>query len=404
MRGFSLITTTLVILLVTSLAWVPHFRIIRQWEMATRVESQLYSFVLAENGIEYARTLLPQLKLNSLLLGADGTLCGSPAGEWRSPITFAESLRVDPSTWSPACDDGLPAYNGEVLLPQGYQAEGNGHFFLRFSNNPEETPEHDEDLVVLVRSMAIVPDSIRSPFLPSVRNSVALIEARFRQEKSFSLPSPLTLFGDSGSFQWQGDLFEIEAATEFGVSLVSLSSSMLLQNLMDSLSPEQLQYIHSQAATPSIQDATPLYRNSLMYEPLFSSEFWSHFLDQLPKFADSQAGGLTFLPDGGVLSGSLSGMLVAKGDLSLGGDTSFRGLLLHLGEGKLTLSEKAQVVGGIWMSNLDSSGTRLISRPLSFEMSGKSAIRHSQTAISEALALVPPTQLGWRILYPETVR
>jgi len=128
MQGFSLITALLVILLVTSLASVLHFRIIRQWEMATRVESQLYSFVLAENGIEYARTLLPHLNLNSLLLGTDGVSCGNLSGEWRSPMSFAESLRVEPSTWSSPCDDGLPAHNGEALIPRGYQAEG-GHFF-----------------------------------------------------------------------------------------------------------------------------------------------------------------------------------------------------------------------------------------------------------------------------------
>lgn len=400
MRGFSLITAILVILLINSLAVVLHFRIIRQWEMATRVESQLHSFVLAENGIEYARTLLPHLNLNSLLLGVDGTFCGSSADEWRSPMSFAESLRVDPLTWSPPCDDGLPAYNGEILLPQGFQAAGKGRFFLRFSNNPEETPELDEDFVILVRSMAIVPDSIRNPFLPSVKNSVTLIEARFRQEQSFALPSPLTLFGDSGNFQWEGELFEIEAGEEFEISLVSLSTSTLYEDLMNSLAPGQIQSIRG----PAIQDATSLYVNSPMYRHLFSSEFWSHFLDQLPAFTDSREGGIKFLPDGGVLNGRLSGMLIAQKDLVLEEGTSFRGLLLHLGEGTLTLSEQAEVVGGVWMSNLDSSGVDLVSRPLSLQMSGNSAIRYNQAAISEALALVPPTQLGWRILFPETVR
>jgi hypothetical protein len=37
-------------------------------------------------------------------------------------------------------------------------------------------------------------------------------------------------------------------------------------------------------------------------------------------------------------------------------------------------------------------------------MSGNAPLRYSQPAISEALALIPPTQLGWRILFPETVR
>jgi hypothetical protein len=368
--------------------------------MATRVESQLYSFVLAENGIEYARTLVPHLDLNPLLLGVDGTFCGSPADEWQSPMSFAESLRVDPLTWSPPCDDGLPVYNGEALLPQGFQAAGKGHFFLRFSNNPEETPELDQDFIIVVRSLAIVPDSIRNPFLPSVRNSVALIEARFRQEKSFSLPSPLTLFGDSGTFRWEGELFEIEAGEEAEISLVSLSNSTLYEDLLNSLSPGQMNSIRG----PAIQDATPLYVNSSMYRHLFSSEFWSHFLDQLPEFTDAGERGIQFLPEGGTLNGRLSGMLIAQKDLVLEGDTSFRGLLLHLGEGTLTLSEQAKVVGGVWMSNLDSSGTVLVSRPLSLQMSGNSTIRYDPTAISEALAWVPPTQLGWRILFPETVR
>ncbi len=172
---------------------------------------------------------------------------------------------------------------------------------------------------------------------------------------------------------------------------------------MNSLSPGQLQSILSQSAPPSIEDATPLYRNDLSFRRLFSSEFWSHFIDQLPHFSESQAGGITFLPDGGVLSSSLSGMLIAKKDLTLNGNASFRGLLLHLGEGKLTLSEQAEVVGGVWMSNLDSSGTELRSRPISFKMSGNSALHFSRPAISEALARIPPTQLGWRMLYPDRV-
>ncbi len=173
MRGFSLITALLVILLVTTLGWGLIFRILRQWEMATQVKSQLYGFVLAENGIEYARTLLPHLNLNSLLVGTDGLPCEGLSGEWRSPMSFAQSLRVDPATWNSPCEDGLPAHDGEALIPRGYQAEG-GHFFLRFSNNPEETSQIDEDYIVLVRSLAIVPDRVRSPFLPSLKNPVAL--------------------------------------------------------------------------------------------------------------------------------------------------------------------------------------------------------------------------------------
>ena len=73
---------------------------------------------------------------------------------------------------------------------------------------------------------------------------------------------------------------------------------------------------------------------------------------------------------------------------------------LHLAGESLV---SAEVVGGVWMSNLDSSGTELRSRPISFKMSGNSALHFSRPAISEALARIPPTQLGWRMLYPDRV-
>ena len=77
--------------------------------------------------------------------------------------------------------------------------------------------------------------------------------------------------------------------------------------------------------------------------------------------------------------------------------------MLHLGKGKLTLKEQSQVIGGIWMSNFDSTGEELKSGPIALQVSGSSSIRYDQAAIGEALTLLPPTQLGWRILFPETV-
>ena len=403
-RGFALIAAMMVVLLITPLSLLLHLRITNQWKMASNVESQLYSFILAENGIEYARTLLPHLELDSLLLGLDGRHCGTGSAEWRSPVPFAQSLRIHPSTWSPSCDDGLPSYNGRPLLPKGYRAEGSGHFFLKFSNNPEETAEQDEDHIVLVRSLGIVPTRIRDPLFPSVENNVALIEARFRQERSFALPSPLTLFGNSGVFQWEGELFIIEGGEEFGVSVISLSSSALSGDLVASLSLTQRQSIRGQGANPSIRDASPLYLSKPIYQSLLSSDFWNHFLTQLPKFSDPLTGGIAFLPEGGALDSEFSGILIAQKNLTLHGEAKIKGLLLHLGEGTLILKDRAEVIGGVWMSNFDSSEKDLKSRPLSLRISGSSAIHYSQATIGEALALLPPTQLGWRILFPETVK
>ena len=402
-RGFSLLTAMMLVLLMITFSLFLHLRIRTQWSIAANVESQLYSLVLAENGLEYARTLLPHLELNSLLAGTDGRFSGIDAPEWRSPMPFAESLRVDPSTWVPSDDDGLPTYDGHSLLPQGYPAQGRGYFFLKFSNNPEETPEHDEDHIVLVRSLGIVPSQVRYRFYPSVKNSVALLEARLRQEQAFSLPSPLTLFGDSGSFQWEGERFTVEGGEEFAISFVSTTPSTLLESLMGSLSLSQQQSIRGQGAAPSIRDASPIYLTEPIYRCLFDSEFWNHLLAQLPKFTDDPTRGIAFLPDGGVLDTRFSGILIARKDLILRDRAQIKGLLLHLGGGTLTLREGAEVIGGVWMSNLDSTGKDLKSRPLVLNVSGSSAIRYDRAAIREALPLLPPTQLGWRILFPETV-
>ncbi len=226
----------MLILFMISISLFLHLRIRTQWQMAADVESQLYSLVLAENGIEYARTLLPHMELNLLLAGLDGTFSGIHSSGWRNPMSFAEALRVDPSTWKPPHDDGLPFYDGQPLLPGGHQGAREGYFFLKFSNNPEESPEHDEDHIILVRSLGIVPTLVQDFFFPHLRNSVVLLEARFRQERAFSLPSPLTLSGHSGSFQWEGEGFSIEGKDKFAITLLSTSPSTLYPDLVSSLS------------------------------------------------------------------------------------------------------------------------------------------------------------------------
>lgn len=113
--------------------------------------------------------------------------------------------------------------------------------------------------------------------------------------------------------------------------------------------------------------------------------------------------GLSSCPRGGIFDKPLSGILIAQRDLILGNGAQIRGLLLHLGQGKLTLREQSQVIGGIWMSNFGTTGEKLKAGPIALQVSDYAAIRYDQVAIGEALTLLPPTQLGWRILFPETV-
>ncbi|MFQ5740775.1 MAG: hypothetical protein ACE5JX_17365, partial [Acidobacteriota bacterium] len=399
-RGFSLITVLLWMLLMGTLVLLLHVRLTSQFRVTAEVDRQLYSLILAENGVEYARTILPHLDLNDLLSGLDGVHSGVDASEWRNPMPLAKAREIDPSTWLWERDDGLPFFQNRLLLPGGYRAEGEGYFFLRFSNNPEESPESDEDFVVLVRSLGLAPSLPVQPSMPSVRNNVSIVEARFRQETTFALPSPLTLLGDSGTFQWEGENFTIDGGDHFGVSLVEASQSGLEQDFQESLTPRQWARIQGQGSPSSLQDATQTYREKRNYQVVFRSPFWKHFEEHLPEFSDPKET-LRFLPEGGVVDESLTGVLVARGNLTLQGDVRLEGLLLHLGGGRLELRDGARVNGAIWMSNVDASRSQPTALPLWLSVRDSAAVVYEAEAIRQALAQLPPTQLGWRILFPE---
>ena len=93
--------------------------------------------------------------------------------------------------------------------------------------------------------------------------------------------------------------------------------------------------------------------------------------------------------------------MVARGDLVLGKDVVIRGLLIHLGAGRLVLRENSQVEGGIWMSNLLPQEDQLEAQPLKLSLSDEATITYSLEAIRSGLSHFPPTQLGWRLLFPE---
>ena len=95
----------MLILLLAPTTLFLHLNVSTHWRMASDVESQLHSLVLADNGIEYARTLLPLVELNPLLLGPDGN----------AVIALFPMVQMDDGTWR---------MDGCVLVPAtGKRAE-----------------------------------------------------------------------------------------------------------------------------------------------------------------------------------------------------------------------------------------------------------------------------------------
>jgi len=399
--GFSLLTAAMASLLISILALLFSLQVALHWDLAGDVDSQLYSLVLAENGIAFARSQLPGEHLDSLLSGTDQRHCGDKLPEWRSPMPFEKALSVDPASWVPACDDGLLVRAGP---PWGYAAAGPGYYFLRISNNPEEPPEADFDHEVLIRSLGVVPNKRSLTPREGALNSTALVEARVRQETAFFLPSPLTLFGDSGFFDWEGAQFSVDSGQSVAVSMIEVPGSALVGDFVSSLSPLQQRLFHGSGFPLSLQDATALFRRESSFRRLFRSDFWRHFLARLPEFSASLPGGVEFFPNGAILDSPFAGVLITQGDVTLKAGAQINGLLLHLGEGGLSLLEGSEVVGAIWMSNLDLQFEEVQAGSIFLHGSGRFRIRYDEQVIRDALALLPTTLLGWRILFPETVQ
>lgn len=398
--GFALLAALLTTALVAALVATLSVQNLLHWRLLQGVEGQLYSLVLAQNGIEFARGLLPLVDVDDLLSGPDGTFSGTAVSEWRSPLSFSEARGIDPESWASDRDDGLPARNGVRLLPHGYADPGGGRFYLRFSNNPEEPAHQDRDGVVLVRSMGVVPLTLQDPFLASARNSVTLIEARLLQETAFRLRSALTLAGSGGQFQWAGNQFLLDGGHGApAVRLLSLGGGALRNDFLKNLSPAQVDRVRGAGPQPSLLDSTDEYRQDPRHGSLFQSLFWKHFQDQLPKLAP--AAGIVHLPKGGVLSGAVSGVVIARGNLVLKGDARVRGILLHLGGGGVTLTDRARITGGLWLSDLQAQGETVSGGTLSLHIADRAVVRYDADAVRFALRSFPPTQLGWRLLFPE---
>lgn len=401
-RGFGLLALLMWMVIITSVSLALAIRLFQHSGITGDLERQLYSHVLAVNGIEVARAILPEVDLNQLILGQDGVFQGSHFREWRNPLPFDAARSVDPTTWSSPRDDGIPLLGpGPAMTLQSCRS--NGFFALRITNNPEEAADLDEDHVVVVRSMGITTGTVTFDLFPRVRNCVTVVEARFRQERTFGQRSAVTLLGTDGDFQWSGASFSISGGESPAIAVLELAGTGLLQDVQDSLTDLQRMRISGEGVTGSIVDSTLLYQLTPILRAAYSSRFWQHFQDQLPAFSGGETG-ILYFPAGGSFSGSHRGILVALRDFSLRGSANLEGLLIHLGQGGLLLEGEAIVKGGLWMSNLESSTGNLAARPIQLSVSDQSKVVFDSQALNDALTCFPPTLLSWRILSPEMIQ
>jgi len=402
-RGFILISTLLAVFLVASLLALVGSQTLAGWRQTVAAEGQLRSFLMAENGIIAARQALQLQSIDELLQGPDRrfdledrTQNGT---EWRNPVTFSEARRLDLSTWVPQSDDGI-LYDSDSR--PGFQTASGG-FLVRFSNNPEESARSDQDRVVIARSMGIVPVLTPGTWFPELRNHVYLVEAKFRKEQVFMPPSPLVFYGRNGDFNWEGSEFRVDGGGVAAVTVITGSESSLATSLADSIQTSQLNCFEGQGDPPYIMDRSGDYRSHPDLSRIFTGRFWKQFRDNLPRFSDDHCStnlGIHFLEGGSRIDEPCSGVIVVSGDVQIQGEALIQGIVIHLGDGRLEIRERALVEGGIWVTAARASDEDLVLEDLAFTLADQAQIRFDPVQIAGASACFPITLLDWRILFP----
>lgn len=387
--GFVLLAVLGLFVLGSALVLLVHRMTTSSLESVVSLDEQLHAQVLSENGVAAARALLRLGDPNELLAGRDRTF-GEPGS--RNPIEFDAARRFRPGTWSPAEDDGYPSPPWEPV-----STLGRGFYLFRFSNNPEEGTVGDEDGVLLVRSMGIVPSRLcldRGECL----NQVAMIEAKLRKELVFHVVNPVTLFGSWGEFEFKAGWEEaIRFGEERPFGVIQPHGAELAGQLALALGRRDPASV--------LDDRSQVYRENPNRGRIFDLEYWLYLEESLsanplPGVRTGGKPSVAFLAEGGRLDEFYKGVLWARGDLTLGGGTDFTGLLIHLGGGRLEFEPGARLSGAVWASD-PLNGTEPGAGRITLRVSSRALVEFDRQALDEALVLLPPTLLGWRMLFPE---
>ena len=432
-------------------------------------ESQIQAHYAAMAGLVHTREVIRGLQYNDLLKGPDGTYTNTPAYlsqartfSFRNPVSWAtaRSLNiVNPSgDLSGLPDDGLlstgkyNSTNGTPLIPLAGIAQtapnpyGAGtvttsRYFVRVADNNGEASELaadasnnpfvDGDGIIVVRSMGVA-QTIRQVTAGVVRrNSVAVVESRFRQSSTFRLSCPLVIEGNQVNASFNGNAFGISGGSAPGIGTIDTNTgdSNYPDQILKSAAGKKGSITGGGLPTPSVQDITAGVSSDPDTAQLMDPNYlWNFVNNVVPKFADTVyngnqkwAGGSApyigtydetkpynapgqdpkvILVNGDLeTSGNLvgGGLLVVTGSLKLNGRFEYHGLVLAIGGGNVDAGGLNRgIYGGMFVANVTySGGTASFGTP-TFSMSGNSNIYTNSDALNMSVGLIPALQLSYR--------
>lgn len=387
-KGFVLITAILVIfLMMASMSYV-------QLKTSSHIRTnqftsiQMSSMALAESGIAEARKIIASEEIEDILVGNNGAGSIIQKDNSINPVDPSLARFMDFSSWKNENDDGFyrfsPAAGEEVLI--------------KISNNELEPPFLDQDGEVRVRSLGIIKNGLLEGEIPGVKNQVTLLEGIFRKECPFFLPAPLVCFDHRGNWLFEGENFQIRGGPEASVLLLGEHSPEKVSEFELLSAEPATECFDSSVPAAATPDSITGYPN---LSRLAGLEFWNHFRNNINKFAavlDTEGNepvhkGLLRYTGKAPLLGCYSGILVTGGDVTLAGDFSIEGILLHLGGGELDFTGRSSAKGAvIYIAEGSEEDSSLAIRE-------RARITYSRSAIEAAHRYLPVTHLGTRIIF-----
>lgn len=386
-EGFILIVTLLLLLLLmggVGLALAAVSSYVRNCNYAAE---QMKSMILAERGVEAARIIIAERDLNQILAAKNIPGSGSPDLE-RNPVRVSDAITLEPEELESECDGGF-----------SFVSEGKEEIILvRISNNPGEPWCEDRDGKVIVRSMGIIPNRLLETERGDTGNQVTILEAWFRKESFFHLPSPLVLADQEGFWSFAGCDFKVKGGELSSIALLGPAGPEQMESLQREIKedcPENFD------GPPCLVTAVPAVEGASIQPCLSSELFWNHFQKNLNIFAHDIKGikkpggirGLARCSGPANLSGDVTGVLVTSGNVVLDGRFDLDGLLIHLGGGILEIAEKSRISGAVlYISGEQDSQAGL-------EIRDHAEIVYDPSALELAQAFLPVTHLGTRVIF-----
>ncbi|MDA2930502.1 hypothetical protein MYX84_11245 [Acidobacteria bacterium AH-259-O06] len=330
----------------------------------------------------------------------------------RNPLAPLEAMNVDFENLPQQI--GTRTVNGFLTPAEGVPFGTGGRYWAKTTDNEDGDSDMtaDTDKKIYLRVLGIQRNSGGqvSIYGGNVKNSIAIIEATFKRDRTFEMDTGFTIYGpdvvQSGSGIFGGDSFDMDGYDHAGWSTPAVlaahthasgtgsagievlwdnpgggDATVTKTTVYDALDPAQKPRVigpesdYTGAGEPSLRDNTANLRNDPDPDAqnIFDPNYIANFINKVSQFADYSypdgtelSGPSTVLgtetdPKITVAEGSLklsgngtgAGLLIIKGHFHFGGSYTYRGLVLVIGEGTLeTVGSNKGIIGGLVVAKL----------------------------------------------------